>query len=124
MYTCTYIKTTHYCFQIIIIELLFSLVHRYVRPSTLIQANNFLYIIISDVNTRQMLEQDMFETMVSPGKRLYLCKVCGKTVANRWHHYRFHNPEYFMCTICQSVHNRKDHLKAHMKTKHNIIKSM
>ena len=51
---------------------------------------------------------------------LHLCRLCGKVVRNKWHHYRYHNPEYFKCLLCHTVHNRKDHLKAHMKFKHNI----
>nr|CAD7568907.1 unnamed protein product [Timema californicum] len=51
---------------------------------------------------------------------LHLCQLCGKVVRNKWHHYRFHNPEYFQCPLCHTVHNRKDHLKAHMKIKHNL----
>ncbi|KDR18584.1 Sex determination protein fruitless [Zootermopsis nevadensis] len=51
---------------------------------------------------------------------LHLCRLCGKVVRNKWHHYRYHNPEYFKCSLCHTVHNRKDHLKAHMKIKHSI----
>ncbi|XP_023722787.1 sex determination protein fruitless isoform X5 [Cryptotermes secundus] len=49
---------------------------------------------------------------------LYNCKVCGKTVSNRWHHTRSHKPQNLKCPLCQQVFTRRDNMKTHLKWKH------
>ncbi|KAK7793078.1 hypothetical protein R5R35_013520 [Gryllus longicercus] len=49
---------------------------------------------------------------------LYLCRICLKTVTNKWHHMRCHKPENAVCPFCFQVFTRKDKLKSHIKTKH------
>lgn len=49
----------------------------------------------------------------------YTCRLCGKTVTNRWHHRRSHIPQNLKCPYCSQIFTRKDNLKSHMKVKHN-----
>ncbi|KAJ9594141.1 hypothetical protein L9F63_014457 [Diploptera punctata] len=77
-------------------------------------------ILLNAENNERLSEEDTFLKLPKSNPTLHLCRLCGKVVRNKWHHYRYHNPEYFKCLLCQTVHNRKDHLKAHMKYKHNI----
>ncbi|XP_049864009.1 broad-complex core protein isoforms 1/2/3/4/5-like isoform X4 [Schistocerca gregaria] len=65
----------------------------------------------------------IFRTLPGDGYNstsLHQCQLCGKIVSNKWHHYHYHNPKYFKCLLCKTVHNRRDHLKTHMKVKHNV----
>ncbi|KAG8228372.1 hypothetical protein J437_LFUL008221 [Ladona fulva] len=50
-----------------------------------------------------------------PGCSLFLCRMCGKTVSNKWHHFRRHWPDEIPCPICHAVFARKDHLKYHLR---------
>ncbi|XP_046996070.1 broad-complex core protein isoforms 1/2/3/4/5-like isoform X3 [Schistocerca americana] len=50
---------------------------------------------------------------------LYMCRFCGKTVSNRWHHLRSHKPQNLKCPLCHQIFTRKDNMKAHLKWKHN-----
>ncbi|XP_069699859.1 protein abrupt-like isoform X7 [Periplaneta americana] len=66
-------------------------------------------------------EDDGYENMyykVPENPNLYACRVCGKTVSNRWHHTRSHKPQNLKCPLCQQVFTRKDNMKTHLKWKH------
>lgn len=73
------------------------------------------------------LEEQMergYESMyyrVPDNPALYNCKVCGKTVSNRWHHTRSHKPQNLKCPLCQQVFTRKDNMKTHLKWKHGSL---
>lgn len=73
------------------------------------------------------LEEQMergYENMyyrVPDNPTLYNCKVCGKTVSNRWHHTRSHKPQNLKCPLCQQVFTRKDNMKTHLKWKHGSL---
>lgn len=48
----------------------------------------------------------------------YNCRLCGKTVTNRWHHRRSHIPQNLKCPYCCQIFTRRDNLKCHIRTKH------
>lgn len=52
---------------------------------------------------------------------LYHCKVCGKTVSNRWHHAAIHRPQINRCPLCQQTFTRKDNMKVHIRIKHGPL---
>ncbi|XP_046407267.1 protein bric-a-brac 2-like isoform X4 [Ischnura elegans] len=56
-----------------------------------------------------------------PSSSLFLCRMCGKTVSNKWHHFRRHWPDKIPCPICHAVFARKDHLKYHLRVKHECV---
>nr|BBF88130.1 fruitless A1 isoform [Gryllus bimaculatus] len=58
-----------------------------------------------------------YQTPSSP--RSYTCRICCKTVTNRWRHMRFHQPENLKCPFCSQIFTRKDNMKVHMKMKHH-----
>lgn len=60
---------------------------------------------------------EMFEK-ISETPSLYTCKICGKTVSNRWHHSSIHRPQSNKCPLCQQSFTRKDNMKAHIRLKH------
>ncbi|XP_043464878.1 zinc finger and BTB domain-containing protein 34-like isoform X3 [Leptopilina heterotoma] len=53
--------------------------------------------------------------------QLYSCLHCGKSVSNRWHHIRSHQPQNCQCPYCNNVFTRSDNLKAHIRTKHSEV---
>lgn len=69
--------------------------------STSMQYNN-MYVKISEVPV------------------LYHCKICGKTVSNRWHHSAIHKPQCNRCPMCKQTFTRKDNMKAHIRVKHSV----
>lgn len=60
---------------------------------------------------------EMFDK-ISDLPNLYTCKICGKTVSNRWHHSSIHRPQSNRCPLCQQSFTRKDNMKAHIRLKH------
>ncbi|EEZ99219.2 fruitless [Tribolium castaneum] len=60
---------------------------------------------------------EMFDK-ISDSPSLYTCKICGKTVSNRWHHSSIHRPQSNRCPLCQQSFTRKDNMKAHIRLKH------
>ncbi|XP_066998966.1 protein abrupt isoform X7 [Anabrus simplex] len=52
---------------------------------------------------------------------LFTCRMCGKSVSNRWHHTRSHRPQNLKCPLCQQIFTRKDNMKAHIKWKHSAV---
>lgn len=64
---------------------------------------------------------EMF-TKISENPSLYKCKLCEKTVTNRWHHASIHRPQYSKCPKCQQTFTRKDNMKAHMRLKHGMFR--
>ncbi|CAH1373508.1 unnamed protein product [Tenebrio molitor] len=60
---------------------------------------------------------EMFDK-ISESPSLYTCKICGKTVSNRWHHSSIHRPQSNRCPLCQQSFTRKDNMKAHIRLKH------
>ncbi|KAJ3665862.1 hypothetical protein Zmor_001327 [Zophobas morio] len=60
---------------------------------------------------------EMFDK-ISDSPSLYNCKICGKTVSNRWHHSSIHRPQSNRCPLCQQSFTRKDNMKAHIRLKH------
>lgn len=63
---------------------------------------------------------DMYKK-VSESPVSYHCKICGKTVTNRWHHTAIHKPQFNQCPMCRQTFTRKDNMKAHAKVKHGYI---
>lgn len=58
---------------------------------------------------------------ISEGPTLYSCKICGKTVSNRWHHAAIHRPQTNLCPLCQQTFTRRDNMKAHIRLKHGAL---
>lgn len=50
----------------------------------------------------------------------FKCRLCGKTVSNKWHHAHSHWSATVACPYCPHVYTRKDNLKYHIKAKHSI----
>ncbi|XP_014253032.1 sex determination protein fruitless-like isoform X6 [Cimex lectularius] len=69
-----------------------------------------------DVKRRQSPEYETLFTKISPV--LFRCRICGKTVSNKWHHANSHIPRSAACPYCPHVYTRKDNLKYHIKNKH------
>lgn len=63
---------------------------------------------------------EMFDK-ISDAPSLYMCKLCGKTVSNRWHHSAIHRPQSNRCPLCQQSFTRKDNMKAHIRLKHGPL---
>jgi rubrerythrin len=84
----------------------------------------FVAAIPKHMRMSPYLEEQMdrgYESMyykVPDNPALYNCKVCGKTVSNRWHHTRSHKPQNLKCPLCQQVFTRRDNMKTHLKWKH------
>lgn len=60
---------------------------------------------------------DLFHK-VSGSPTLFRCRICGKTVSNRWHHAAIHRPQSNHCPLCYQSFTRKDNMKAHIRIKH------
>lgn len=65
---------------------------------------------------------NMFQK-ISEAPILYHCKICGKSVSNRWHHTSIHKPQHNKCPMCHQTFTRKDNMKAHIKMKHGAAYS-
>ncbi|XP_046673827.1 sex determination protein fruitless-like isoform X5 [Homalodisca vitripennis] len=51
----------------------------------------------------------------------FTCRLCGKTVSNRWHHRVSHFPQILKCPFCLLPFTRKDNLKCHIRVKHYAV---
>lgn len=63
---------------------------------------------------------DLFDR-ISEAPSLYTCRICGKTVSNRWHHAAIHRPQSNLCPLCRQSFTRRDNMKAHIRLKHGAI---
>ncbi|XP_054269736.1 sex determination protein fruitless-like isoform X5 [Macrosteles quadrilineatus] len=54
----------------------------------------------------------------------FTCRLCGKTVTNRWHHRVSHFPQILKCPFCLLPFTRKDNLKCHIRMKHYAVDSL
>ncbi|GJQ69514.1 hypothetical protein Trydic_g6614 [Trypoxylus dichotomus] len=75
-------------------------------------------------NNHSLSTKDYCEifTKISDNPALYKCKLCEKTVTNRWHHASIHKPQYNKCPECHQLFTRKDNMKAHMRLKHGMFR--
>ncbi|XP_065338490.1 sex determination protein fruitless-like isoform X11 [Cloeon dipterum] len=60
----------------------------------------------------------LFEEGAGPQFR---CRLCGKQVTNKWHHFHSHQPVRSVCPICKASYSRRDTLKAHIRAKHPFV---
>ncbi|XP_059475204.1 sex determination protein fruitless-like isoform X6 [Neocloeon triangulifer] len=56
-----------------------------------------------------------------PGPQ-FRCRMCGKQVTNKWHHFHRHQAVRSVCPICRASYSRRDTLKAHIRAKHPYVK--
>nr|CAD7201679.1 unnamed protein product [Timema douglasi] len=58
----------------------------------------------------------------NPGRRLYPCKICGRTyrhTTSLYHHMKTHTGET-LCHVCNKVFSRKDYLTIHLAICHDM----
>lgn len=64
-----------------------------------------------------MSYHNMFIPSQEPGT-LWKCRLCGKEVTNRWHHFHSHTAQRSLCPYCPATYSRIDTLRMHLKQKH------
>ncbi|PSN55604.1 hypothetical protein C0J52_04071 [Blattella germanica] len=64
--------------------------------------------------------REMFESTID-NPFLWKCRMCGKHVSNRWHHFHSHNLQRSLCPYCTASYSRVDTLRNHLRLKHSDV---